>query len=91
MERFIADIKNFTSSITIYIHLLLFVVNNKHKLNKNYDVYSINIIQKFNFHKCLSHLPLHQKGIQSFGISVFNKLQLSIKSLIDSIKQLKSA
>jgi hypothetical protein len=30
-------------------HPLLFVVNNKHKLNMNYDVYSINTIQKFNF------------------------------------------
>lgn len=37
-------------------HLCLFVVNNKHKLNMNYDVYSINTNQKFNFHKCLSHL-----------------------------------
>jgi hypothetical protein len=72
-------------------HLLLSVVNNKHKLNKNYDVYSINIIQEFNFHKCLSHLSLHQKGIHPFSISVFNKLQLSINSLIDYIKQLKSA
>jgi len=54
-------------------HLLLFVVNKKHKLNQNYDVYSINIIQKCNFHKCLSHLSLHQKGIHSFGISVFQQ------------------
>jgi hypothetical protein len=72
-------------------HLLLFVVNNKHKLNKNYDVYSINIKQKFNFQKCLSHLSLHQKGIHSFSKRVFNKLQLSIQSLTDYIKQLKSA
>jgi len=63
-------------------YLPLFVVNKKHKLNMNYDVYSINIIQKFNFHKCLSHLSLHQKGIHTFSIRVFNKPQLSIKNLI---------
>jgi hypothetical protein len=64
--------------------LLLFAANNKNKLKINSDVYDINTTQILNFHQTLTNLSLHQKGIYSSGIKVFNPLSANVENMVSS-------
>jgi hypothetical protein len=59
--------------------------------NLNSDIYNIDTRQKFNFHQYSTNLSLYQKGVYSFGISVFNNLAQTLKKGIDNNKQFKIA
>jgi hypothetical protein len=73
------------------LSLFLFVVDNKNKFKLNYNVYNMNIRQKYNFHLPLWNLSLYQKEVYFTCIKMINILPQSIRNLSNDTKQFKSA
>jgi hypothetical protein len=74
---------------TLPLGLLLFVVNNKEKYMVNSETYSINARQSINLHLPHTNLAIHQKGVSSLGIKIFNSLPSDIKNFSNNKKIFK--
>ena len=69
--------------------LLMFVVNNINLFLDTAELYTIKTKNSYNLHPPLSHLTKYQKGVHYAGITIFNHLPTSIKSISNETKELK--
>jgi hypothetical protein len=91
MQRIFQKIKNITITVSIYIHTLLFVINNRQHFKINSDVHNINTRNNHDFHYPQARLSVYQNGAHYTGIKIFNRLPGSIKQLSQDPKQFQTA
>ena len=73
-----------------YIYsVLMFVVNNRNLFSDNAELYTIKTRNSYNLHPPLSRLTKYQNRVHYVGITVFDHLPPSIKSIANEIKVFK--
>jgi hypothetical protein len=68
-----------------------FVVDNIEKFQTNSDIHNISTRYRYNLHVPNTNLSKYQKGVYYPGITLFNNLPPTIKSLNHDIKKFKPA
>jgi len=85
----IQEFENFTTKITIYFFLLLFVAKNRDSYESNSEIHNINTRFSCDLHTPTANLTNFQKGPFYFGIKVFKYLPTDIKTTFYDIKQFR--
>jgi hypothetical protein len=73
------------------LSLLLFIVDNMEKFQRNLDINSISTRHRYNPHVPNSNLSKYQKEVYYSGIKIFNNLPPNVKKLSHNIKMFKRA
>jgi hypothetical protein len=78
MSRIIKKSQNSYFSVTMYLPVVIFVIENHDDYICNYDIRKRNTRQGSNLHQPIVSVSLYQKGFINMGIKIFNNLPSSI-------------